>query len=388
MASLKQYTTKAGKKMWKVTVYAGRDPQTGKQKYIVRGGFHGPDGKKKAALTGARLELAISKGDLAKDKPTPVLFREVYEEWYGNYVNTVRESTWARTAGMFDNHILPAFGDKRIATITTRDVQKAVKAWYEATTANYKRWYNYVVSVMDYAERQGYMSKNPAKAVVLPRHEETAGDKPENFWTKDQINRFFSCIDKTEGLDIFIMFRVLAYTGVRRGELLALEWQDVDFEHNTVRINKTLTQGNRGHQIVQAPKTRAGRRTIPVDQQTMDWLKKWRHLQQQHFLLLGINTLAPHQLVFSNRKNGHHSLNTPAKRLLKIQKDNKLTPRITVHGFRHSFISNLLIAGVPVTSVQKLVGHTDPAITLGIYAHVSAQQESEATAALARYMNA
>ena len=118
----------------------------------------------------------------------------------------------------------------------------------------------------------------------------------------------------------------------------------------------------------------------------MAYLKRWRKIQQETFLQLGINTMQPNQLLFTNTKNGYQSLNTPSKRLHKLQDDNGLTPRITIHGFRHSFISNLLIAGVPVTSVQKLVGHTDPTITLGVYAHVSAKQESEATAALAKYM--
>lgn len=158
MASLSQYKTKSGKELWRVQVFAGNDPQTGRKKYKVKRGFKT---KKEATIVVARLELAISNGDLEENKPTPIFFKDVYKEWYGNYINTVRESTWARTVGMFNNHILPAFGDKRIATITTRDVQKAVKTWYEATTANYKRWFNYVESVMDYAVRQGYMNKNP-----------------------------------------------------------------------------------------------------------------------------------------------------------------------------------------------------------------------------------
>lgn len=383
MASFSKYQTKDGKEFWRAQVFAGNDPQTGRKKYKVRRGFRT---KKEATVVAARLELAISNGSIDEEKPTPVLFKDVYEEWYGNYINTVRESTWARTAGMFNNHILPAFGDKRIATITTKDVQKAVKHWFELTTANYKRWYNYVSSVMDYAVRQGYMKKNPAKAVVLPHHDDPVGDAPENFWTKEQMNQFFNCIDKKKHFDIFIMFRTLAYTGVRRGELLALTWNDVSFKQNSIKINKTLTQGNKGRQIVQAPKTRAGRRTIPVDDETIAYLKRWRRIQQEHFFRLGINTMKPDQLLFTNSKNGYQSLNTPSKRLRKIQADNKLTPRITIHGFRHSFISNLLIAGVPVTSVQKLVGHTDPTITLGVYAHVSAKQESEATATLAKYM--
>lgn len=378
-----KYKTKDGKEMYRITISAGINQQTGKKKYITRRGF---ETKKKATLAGARLELAISKGDLDK-KPEHILFEDVYHEWYGNYINTVRESTYARTEGMFNNHILPEFGNKRIASITTRDVQQAVKKWFENTTANYKRWYNYVVAVMDYAVRQEYMVKNPAKAVILPKHEASIGDPPPKYWDKEQMNLFLSSIDRDASPDIYTMFRTLAFTGVRRGELLALEWQDVNFKENTIRVNKTLTQGENGRQIVQATKTRAGTRTIPVDKVTMNQLKTWRHLQQVKYFQLGMNTLNPQQLVFSNSKNGYHSLNTPSKRLRKILKDNKLKlPPITIHGFRHSFISNLLIAGVSVTAVQKIVGHASPEITLSVYAHVNEKQEREATDTLLEFM--
>lgn len=383
MASIAKYTTKNSDEMYYVTVFAGTDPQTGKEKRIKRRGFRT---KKEASIAGARLELAISQGDLKK-KQRDYLFVDVYHEWYENYINTVRESTYARTAGMFNNHILPEFGNKRIATITTRDVQKAVRTWFNSTTANYKRWYNYVVAVMDYAVRQEYMVKNPAKAVILPKHDDEIGDKPENFWDKEQINMFLNSINRAESPEIYTMFRTLAFTGVRRGELLALEWQDINFESNTIRVNKTLTQGERGRQIVQATKTRKGKRTIPVDDVTIEQLKTWRHDQQVKYFMLGYNTLNPDQLVFANSKNGYQSLNTPAKRLRKIIKDSQLDlPKLTIHGFRHSFISNLLIAGVPVTSVQKIVGHASPEITLSVYAHVNEKNEREAMNVLLDYM--
>lgn len=383
MSTITKYSLSNGQELYELLAYAGRDNQTGKKKYIHKRGFKT---KKEATLAGARLELAISKGNLEK-KPKDYLFLDVYHEWYDNYVNTVRESTYARTAGMFDNHILPEFGNKKISTITTRDVQKAVKKWFESTTANYKRWYNYVVAVMDYAVRQEYMDKNPAKSVVLPRHDDAFGDKPENFWDKEQVNTFLSAIDRDEKPEIYTMFRTLAFTGVRRGELLALEWADINFKDNSIRINKTLTQGKRGRQIVQSTKTRAGKRTIPVDKVTMNVLKQWRHQQQVKYFMLGFNTLNDTQLVFANSQNGYQSLNTPAKRLRKIQRDNNLSlPHLTIHGFRHSFISNLLIAGVPVTAVQKIVGHASPEITLKVYAHVNEKNEREATDRLLEYM--
>lgn len=84
----------------------------------------------------------------------------------------------------------------------------------------------------------------------------------------------------------YTLFRVLAFCGLRRGECLALTWDDIDFSDKTMRINKTLTQGVKGKQIVQAPKTRKGRRTIVLDEFTIVTLKKWRLKQKQTFLIL------------------------------------------------------------------------------------------------------
>lgn len=360
--------------------YLGIDPQTGKPKRTTRRGFKT---KKAASLAAAQLELQASKGDI--QKPKEYLFKDVYAEWYDNYIHTVRESTWNRTAGMFDNHILPIFGNKRMLTITTKQVQQAVKTWFEETTANYKRWYNYTVAVFDYALKQGYVTKNPAKAVTLPKKSAFIGDKPANFWSKTQLNQFFSHIDAKNDLNIYIMFRLLAYTGCRRGELLALEWDDVSFKNKTLRINKTLTQGLHGKQIIQAPKTKNSRRTITLDDETIQWLKKWKLQQQQSYLIFGFNTLQPHQLILSNSNNSYHSLNTPAKRLKKIIKAYDLKP-ITIHGFRHSHISALLSAGVPVTAVQLRVGHASPEVTLSVYSHITQEQSREAAKKLVNYL--
>ncbi|MFT8954778.1 tyrosine-type recombinase/integrase [Liquorilactobacillus satsumensis] len=380
MASIQKYSTKKGTK-WLYRVYIGIDDQTGKKKYVVKRGF---ENKKSATLACAKFEVQASNGGIKKQKD--ILFSEVYQEWYLNYKNTVRESTWNRTEGMFKKHILPYFGEKRIATITTHEIQGAVNAWYAHVTANYKRWYNYTVSVFDYAIKQEYVSRNPAKNIILPKKHDVAGDKLPNFWSKEQLNKFFSCIDPNKNLDIFTMFRVLAYVGCRRGELLALEWNDIDLAKQTIRINKTLTQGEGGKQIVQAPKTRNSRRTVPIDSKTNYWLRRWKMEQRRLYLILGFNTSQPHQLVFANTKNGYHSLNTPAKRLKKIISDNNLKPSITVHGFRHSHISALLSAGVPVTAVQLRVGHASPEVTLSVYSHITAKQSRNAAEKLESYL--
>nr|WP_252898932.1 N-terminal phage integrase SAM-like domain-containing protein [Secundilactobacillus odoratitofui] len=124
--------------------------------------------KKEATLALSRLTLDLQqKGSLVEENN--ILFETVYHEWYQQYVNTVRESTWARTAKMFDNHILPLFGNKRLRTITVNQCQKAVNKWFGEVTYNYTRWYNYLTAVFDYGIRQEYITDNPAKRVTMPK---------------------------------------------------------------------------------------------------------------------------------------------------------------------------------------------------------------------------
>lgn len=382
MASIKGYTLKNGDKRYLFQVYAGLDPQTGKPKRIMKRGFKT---KKEANLSANQLELSISQGDFHQE--SNILFRQVYEQWYQGYINTVRVSTYCRTAGMFENHILPELGNKRIRTITIAQVQRAVNKWFKQATYNYKRWYEYTMAIFDYALKHGYMhGDNPAKMITIPKRKETWGEKPENFWDKQQLAQFFSYIDPKKELEKYTLFRVLAFAGVRRGECLALTWNDVNFSKSTLSINKTLTQGIRGKQIIQPPKTKKGQRVIALDKVTLHYLKQWRARQKREYLTLGFNTLQRGQLIFANSNNGFKSLNTPAKWLNKIIKAHNLK-KITVHGFRHTSASMLFAAGATIKEVQTRLGHEDAQTTLNIYTHVTKKQDNQAAEKLANYLD-
>ncbi len=346
-----------------------------------------------------------------------LLLLTFYKDWYEAYINTVRESTYARTSAMFNNHILPyfgnkrihtikiaqcqkavndwfklapnnykKFGNKRIHTIKIAQCQKAVNDWFKLAPNNYKKWFNYTSNVFDYAIKQEYITKNPTKLVNIPKKQVDYGDKPTNFWDKEQIKLFFSFINPVEEREKYTLFRVLAFAGLRRGECLALTWNDINFSQGTLRINKTLTQGLKGVQIVQAPKTRKGRRTLKLDDITVKHLKEWRKEQREYYLMLGFNTMQKDQLIFANTKNKHKSLNTPAKWLGKIIKDHDLK-KITVHGFRHSHASALFSAGASIKEVQERLGHEDVQTTMDIYTHVTQEQNNEAVQKLQNYMN-
>lgn len=382
MAKVQKYLDKNGNTKYMFQLYMGIDPQTGNKKRTRRRGFKT---KKEATLALSRLQLELeNKSSLPTENN--ILFSEVYSEWYDQYQNTVRESTLARTDGMFQNHILPALGNKRIRTITIKQVQSAVNKWFKQVSQNYKRWYHYTTQVFEFALKRGYVVSNPAKLITLPKRQEASGDKDYNFWNKSELQRFFDHIDKDKELEHFTLFRILAFTGVRRGECLALTWNDINFTDSTLSINKTLTQGMKGKQIIQAPKTKASRRTIDLDFETMATLKRYRVSQQKEFLIRGYNTMQKEQLVFPNTLNGYKSLNTPSKWLHSVIDSMDIKP-ITIHGFRHTHCSALFSAGASIKEVQQRLGHTDVKTTMDIYTHVTHEQNKEAVQKLVKYLN-
>lgn len=387
MTKIQKYTKKDGTTAYMFHAYLGIDPQTGSPRRTTRRGF---TNERNARNELKRIEYEATQG-LNTIQVCNKTFEEVYHEWYKSYINTVRESTWARTDAMFQNHILPALGKYRIRTITTAQCQTSLNKWFKITTHNYRGWFNYTHAVFEYAIRQGYITDNPTKRVIMPKKHATAGKKAPNFWDKSQLKTFFSYIDPNKELERYTLFRLLAFTGIRRGECLALTWDDIDTKNSTLNVNKTLTQGARGKQIIQATKTKKGTRNISLDSTTLLYLKKWQLEQKQRLFMLGFNANKSDQLLFATTKNTFKSLNTPKKWLdlitNRMKDDNVILPHISIHGFRHSHASALFSAGATIKEVQERLGHEDAQTTLNIYTHVTQQQDEQAVQKLVNFLD-
>jgi Site-specific recombinase XerD len=382
---VKKYTKKDGATAYKFQIYTGINEQTGKQRMTTRRGFRTI---KEATMELKRLEYLTTQGMIEQKNPNEnITFNQVYKEWFSSYINTVRESTWYKRQRMFENRILPKLGKYRIRTIKTVQIQRAVNGWFKETTYNYKPWFNYTNAIFKYAIKQGYISDNPATRVIIPKNKEYE-DKAPNFWTREQLKTFFSFIDPQKNLEKYILFRILAFSGIRRGECLALTWDDVNTQKNTLSINKTLAQGIKGKLQINNTKTKKGTRIIPLDNTTMKYLKLWHIQQRKEYLMLGVNTNSNEQLLFATNKNTFRSLNTPRKWLYAIlNRDDCKLPKITIHGFRHTYASALFSAGATIKEAQELLGHEDAQTTLNIYTHVTQSQNKEASKKLVNYLD-
>lgn len=384
---IKKYTKKDGTTAYMFKAYLGIDQQTGKAIRTTRRGFKSPT-EAKTALK--KIEYEATQGDVRKEIQNNLTFQDVYDEWFPGYINTVRESTWYKRKKMFENHILPLFGKYRIRTITTSQIQKALNKWFKETTYNYKPWFNYTNKVFKYAILQRYIDDNPATRVIMPKKTEFE-DKTPNFWSKEQLQVFFNYIDPIKDLEKYTLFRVLAFTGIRRAECLALTWDDFNAQKKTLSINKTLAQGIKGKLRINNTKTKKGTRDISLDDLTVKTLQKWHIKERSDFFKRGINIDHPNQLIFPSTKNTFKSLNTPRKWYCKvmdqIENDNVDLPRITIHGFRHTHASALFAAGASIKEVQERLGHEDAQTTLNIYTHVTEKQDKEVAKKLVNYLN-
>ncbi|MDT2864288.1 tyrosine-type recombinase/integrase [Vagococcus carniphilus] len=382
MAQFTQYELKNGTKKWMFKSYLGVDEVTGKEIRTTRRGF---DTLKEAKLEEKRLQHDYLTNGFQKAKVTT--FNEAYEMWFTQYKNTVKESTWAKTGEMFVNHILPAYGDLRIEKIDVKYCQKTINKWFDHTKTKYKRMHNYVSNVFEYAISLGIVSDNPTKRVTVPKVIEEVKEETEfNYYTKDELINFLNILEKSSNQKAYSLFYLLAFSGLRQGEALALTWSDIDFELKTLTVSKTLTRGENSRLIVLTPKTKKSARTMALDDGTLSVLKRWRKAQRTEALKFGFNTMNKNQLIFTNIDNSFLSPAKPRKWLIATQEKNNLK-KITVHGFRHTHCSLLFEAGASIQEVQERLGHSDVKTTMNIYTHVTKKTKKETALKFANYIN-
>lgn len=373
--TIKEYYTKKGKQYY-FKIYLGIDPLTGKSKDTTRRFKTLTEAKR--ALTEMKFE--IQNGTYRKQRVET--YQDVYDLWIKEYEKTVEESTFVKTTGIFRNHILPAIGHYRITKMNYSVCQKHVNEWKDKLeSANKVK--SYASCVMVYAILHGYIQTNPFELVKIPRKPKKFQDdlddndeKLENFFSKEQLVNFLECLEKETNNKVYTLFRLLAYSGMRKGEALALHWKDINFKTNEIRINKALSRG-KDSKLYLKPTKNEKKRTISMDSITMAILKEWKKQQSEELLALGYNTIQSKQLVFCNRSNTFIQPTMPNKWLNRILTKYKLTD-ITPHGFRHTHCSLLFEAGCKILEVKERLGHKDIQTTMNVYAHVSKEAKDEA----------
>lgn len=317
--------------------YVGQYAANGKRRYVY--------GATRAEVS-KRLTAAIAERDrgIVFDSENLSL-ADYLDMWLDSIRGTVRESTWVRHEINVRVHLKPALPCK-LDKLHELQVQSLYRRKLDEgqSPASVRKIHATLTKALKQAVRWRLVPMNACESAALPRLD-TEEIKPLD---TAQIGRLLRAAENTQ---LHALWVLMATTGVRIGEALALGWDDVDLDARRLRVSKTLYRG-----VVGQPKTTNGRRTIRLTRLAADALK--RHPRRGDF-------------VFCTGSGGPINVNNLRYRDWKRLLDRSGLPATTrMHDLRHSAATLLLSRGVPVKVVSEMWGHHDVAFTLRVYGHV------------------
>ncbi len=298
--------------------------------------------------------------------------KQYLEQWLEQvHKPAIRLSSYIKYRGLLDRDILPALGHLRLQKLTPQHVQAlyARKLEEGLTARTIHSIHSLLHKALDTAVHWDLVSRNVCDLVSQPRpcqHE----IRPLN---KDQAMQLLKAA-REHRLEALLTLAVA--TGMRRGELLSLRWQDINLADACLHVRHTM---NRilGHGIVESePKTPQGKRKIMLPQFAVEALKEQRTRQQEARLQAG-SAWRDQDLVFSNIYGGYLDPGNTLRIFHKLVEEAGL-PHLRFHDLRHSAATILLGMGVHPKVVQELLGHSKIGITMDIYSHILPSMQQEA----------
>lgn len=301
--------------------------------------------------------------------------------WLDGLANQARKATTLRGyRSVLRAHVLPALGSTPLKALTATDLDalyaSLLREKLAMTTVHHV---HAVVSKMLHdAERKGLVTRNVARMANAPSLNAARARGPEmKVWSPVELAAFLAAIDGNRNE---MLFRLMAMTGIRRGEAVGLRWSDVQLDRCWLTVNQAASVVD-GREIVDSPKTRRSRRVINIDADTGDMLRHHHSHQREIYLRLG-RTMSAADRVFTNECGDPIRPDSVGQAFARLVKTAGVPP-IRLHDLRHTHASQLLMAGVNVKVVSERLGHSSVSFTLDTYAHVMPGQQAEAAAAAA-----
>jgi integrase len=360
--------TPRGPNRWRLTWELGRDPLTGRRRQRTET-VHGT--KRDAERRWREVQRQIDHGratDPGARTVADVLDRCIQDVWPLTLAPTsVRY--YRRTA---HRYLRPVLGPVRLRDVTAAQIQTAVRLWQEEWHLGPKSIHGIFAvlrAALSEAVRWEWLLDNPCRRVRLP----AVSRREPPLWDLATWQRVYAAIaDEPWSLVPWLAWR----TGARIGELLALQWADIDWATETLTIRRTLIDlgPEGGLQTKDAPKTAAGRRTLRLDATTLQRLREEQTRQKRWRLAAGPRWQDRH-LVCCRPQDGDYWRPRTLAAWWKQRQVALGVPVLHLHDLRHWHATLLLQAGVPMPVVQARLGHARISTTVDTYGHVTAADD-------------
>jgi integrase len=336
-----------------------RDPQTGKR----RRKWHSFRGNKRQAQAFCA-QLITDMNTHAYVEHDKKSLNDFLDNWERDWAATnVSPKTAERYSELLRTHIRPTLGGKPMQAIRVQDLNKLYTDLHDKIAPRtVKHVHRLLHRVFGHAETWGAIKRNVVALVDSPKAPATEAPALQ----LAEIPKMFEAI---RGRNLFPIAVVALGTGMRRGELCALRWQDVDLDGAKLQVERSLEQTRKGGLRFKSPKSARGRRSISLSPVVVAELRAHWKAQQEQRLSLGLGGAAPDGLVFANWDGSPRLPNGLTKEFADAMERAGL-PHVRLHTLRHTHASQLITSGMDILTVSRRLGHSSPAITLTVYGHL------------------
>ena len=313
-------------------------------------------------------------------EPTKITVAEWFTTWLNVYMKpSLRPTTWESYRYQVEGHIIPALGHLKLPQLQTAHIQRLYNKKLKSgrldgrkgglSPRSIKYIHTVIHSALEQAKKEGMIIINPAEATKLPKQEQ----KEIKYLDAAEAAIFLATAKESKH---FAAFFLALNTGIRRGELLGLRWQDIDFKACQLTVNQGLVRVTGKGLIFQEPKTKLSNRVINLAPAVLQVLKEHKAEQNEIRLLAGSAYNADLDLVFANELGEPICPRAFTRIFERVVKRAGLD--VTFHGLRHTFATIALEQGVDVKTIQETLGHHSAAFTMDVYSSVTAKMKKEA----------
>lgn len=373
-------------------IYKMPGSKDGKQKYRVRINYTDKNGKQHQLdrVAYGSTEAKMLEAQLQKehsDNGTGIAHLtiwELYQEYMEVKRHELRETSYDKSRRILEANILPILGDVRIDRLNTRILQnwKNGIANRSISIVTQKAIYTELRTMLNYAVKMEYLVRNPLTAIGNFKDKDFTSPKDKlHYYTPEQFHLFIQAArnyaeeeNTLSAWGYYVFFAIAYYTGMRKGEINALKWSDI--EKNIINVRRSISQKIKGEKITETPpKNRTSYRSLQMPDPLMDILAEHRARYQANG-------------AFSNNLRvcgGNQCLSDTGI----DQKNRKFAetaglPRIRIHDFRHSHASLLANEGINIQEIARRLGHAKIEQTWNTYSHLYPREEERAIQILNR----
>lgn len=300
-----------------------------------------------------------------------------YEEWEKQKILEVKGSSIRVYRNQYKKHISPAIGKVKVQKLEKREVKNMMEKLPETlSTETYNSILRVIKLILHDAVREEVISKNPADGIKSRSRKKTATKTYHRALTIDEQKVF---MDEIKNDYYYEFIALMISTGMRQGEVVALEWKDIDYANNVIHITKTMTTSSNGKNIIgDSPKSDSGYRDIPITENIKNILKTQKEKMR---LLNGIDIIPIENRIFQTSRGNMPSnevINRAISEALeRLKKKGIEIEHFTSHALRDTFATRYIEQGGNPQTLKTILGHSSLAMTMDLYSHVLPNTKQE-----------